>query len=67
METNSLEKNKLNKELSTIEEYNLKTKLFTYFFYVLQKKDVNVFLCILFIIIESFQFISFAFSEPVKN
>jgi hypothetical protein len=66
METSSLEKNKINKELSSIEEYNIKTRLFTYFFYVLQKKDVNVFLCILFMLIESLQFISFAFSEPVK-
>jgi hypothetical protein len=66
METNSLEKNKINKELSTIEEYNIKTRVFTYFFYVLQKKYVNVFLCILFMFIESLQFISFAFSEPVK-
>ncbi len=66
MENNGMEKNnKLNKELSTTEEVTLKTKLFTYFYYVLNKKDINILLTTIFLIIETIQFISYAFSDPV--
>ncbi len=66
MENNGTEKNnKLNKELSTTEEITLKSKLFTYFYYVLKKKDINLLLCSIFLIFETIQFISYAFSDPV--
>jgi len=58
--------NKLNKELSTNDEVTLKTKLFTYFYYVLKKKDINILLCTIFLILETIQFISYAFSDPVS-
>ena len=57
--------NKLSKELSTTEEISLKTKLFTFFYYVLKKKDINIFLCTIFLILETLQFVSYSFSDPV--
>lgn len=65
MELNSSEKNsKLNKELNSQEEASFKARLFAFFYYVLKKKDINLFLCCLFLILETIQLISFAFSEP---
>lgn len=66
MDNNAMEKNnKLNKELSATEDITLKTKLFTYFYYVLKKKDINILLCTIFLFFETIQLISFAFSDPV--
>jgi hypothetical protein len=57
--------NKLNKELSSMEEISIQQRIFTYYYYVLKKKDINLVICSLLLILESIQVISFAFSEPV--
>ena len=59
--------NKLSKELSTTDDISLKTRIFSFFYYVLKKKDINILLCTLFLILEMIQLISFAFSTPVSN
>jgi hypothetical protein len=65
MDLNTGEKNsKLSKELNSNEEVNLKTRLFQFFYYVLRKKDINLLLATIFLILESFQLISYAFSDP---
>ncbi len=56
---------KLNKELSTSDEVSMNQRIFTFYFYVLRKKDINLLLCVLFLILETLQMISYAFSEPV--
>jgi hypothetical protein len=59
--------NKLNKELSSSEEVSLQAKIFSFYFYVLKKKDINMFFVILLLILETLQIISFAFSPPVNH
>jgi hypothetical protein len=62
---NNLEKNnKLSKELNANEDVGLKTRIFCFFYYVLKKKDINLILCLVFLFLEMFQLISFAFSPP---
>ena len=65
MEQSVSDKNKLNKD-TTNEDINLKFRIFNFFFYVLKKRDLSIFLCALFIILETIQLISYAFSEPVN-
>jgi hypothetical protein len=57
--------NKLNKELSTSDEILMNQRIFNFYYYVLRKKDLNLLLCVLFLILETLQMISYAFSEPV--
>ena len=62
---NNFDKNpKFSKDLNVIDEVNLKTKIFNFYFFVLRKKDFNIFICSLLLIIETFQLISYSFSEP---
>ena len=64
MENQILEKNsKLNKDTYNTEELTLKYKIFNFFFYVLRKKDINMFLCSILLLLETLQLISYAFSE----
>ena len=65
MDLNITDKNsKLSKELNTSDEVGLRTRLFQFFYYVLRKKDINLVMCAIFLILESLQLISYAFSEP---
>ena len=65
MENNSSEKNsKLNKDLTSSEDISFKTKVFNFYFYTLRKKDINLFLCILLIFLETLQLISYSFTTP---
>jgi hypothetical protein len=57
--------NKLNKELSSLEEISIQQRIFTFYYYVLKKKDINLVLCSFLLILESLQVISYAFSPPV--
>ncbi len=57
--------NKMNKELSTSDEVSMQQRIFNFYYYVLRKKDINLLLCVLFLILETLQIISFAFSDPV--
>ena len=56
---------KINKEIiQTNDELTTKTKLFNFFYNVLKRKDFNVFVTSLLLIIETIQVISYAFSDP---
>ena len=56
---------KINKEIiQTNDELTTKTKLFNFFYNVLKRKDFNVFITSLLLIIETIQVISYAFSDP---
>ncbi len=59
--------NKLNKELSTSDEVSMQQRIFTFYYYVLRKKDINLLFIVIFLILEAIQIISFAFSDPVNN
>ena len=53
---NNFDKNpKFSKDLNVIDEVNVKTKIFNFYFFVLRKKDFNIFICSLLLIIETFQ------------
>lgn len=68
MELNQGEKNsKLSKELTNADEISIKIKFFNFFFYVLRKKDINMFLCSFLLLLETFQLISYAFASPHGN
>ena len=59
MENNIGEKNtKLSKELTNPDELSIKMKIFNFYFYVLRKKDINMFLCGFLLILETFQLVS---------
>ena len=66
---NNLDKNpKYSKDLNVIDDVSIKSKIFNFYFFVLRKKDINIFFTSLLLIIESLQLISFSFSEPhIKN
>ena len=66
---NNFDKNqKLGKDLNVADEVSIKTKIFNFYFFVLRKKDINMFFCSLLLILETLQLISFSFSEPhLKN
>ena len=65
MENQNIEKNqKLNKDLTNPEEITLTIKIFHFFYYVLRKKDINMFLCCFLLFLETLQMISYAFTEP---
>ena len=66
---NNFDKNpKYSKDLNVVDEVSIKTKIFNFFFFVLRKKDINIFFGSLLLIIESLQLISYSFSEPhIKN
>ena len=66
---NNFDKNqKLGKDLNVADEVSIKTKIFNFYFFVLRKKDINMFFCSLLLILETLQLISFTFSEPhLKN
>ena len=66
---NNFDKNpKFSKDLNVIDEINVKTKIFNFYFFVLRKKDFNIFICSLLLIIETIQLISYSFTEPhLKN
>ncbi len=55
------------KDLNVVDEVSVKTKIFNFYFFVLRKKDINMFICSLLLIIETLQLISFSFSEPHLN
>lgn len=57
---------KKSKDLISNEDITLINRLYLYFFYSLRKKDLSIFLSVIFLILETIQLISFAFSEPVK-
>jgi hypothetical protein len=59
--------NKLNKELTTSDEVLMNQRIFNFYYFVLRKKDLNLFLCVLFLILETLQMISYAFSDPVDS
>ena len=65
----SFEKNqKNNKDLiQTSDEMNGKEKIFNFFYNVIKKKNLNVFIICLLIIIETIQIISYGFSDPHKK
>jgi len=65
MEINQSEK-KSNKDLIANDEFSFKNRLFLFFFFALRKRDISIFLSTIFMIFESIQLISFAFSEPVN-
>lgn len=68
MENNIGEKNtKLSKELANPDELSIKIKIFNFYFYVLRKKDINMFLCGFLLILETFQLVSYAFTTPHMN
>jgi len=65
---NNFEKNsKLSKELNANEQVSLKTRVFCFFYYVLKKKDINLLVCVIFLLLEMIQLISYAFSVPHKQ
>ena len=55
------------KDLNVVDEVSVKTKIFNFYFFVLRKKDINMFICSLLLIIETLQLMSFSFSEPHLN
>ena len=60
---NNFDKNqKLGKDLNVADEVSIKTKIFNFYFFVLRKKDINIFFCSLLLILETLQLISFSFS-----
>ncbi len=65
----SFEKNQKNTKdlIQTSDEMNNKEKIFNYFYNILKKKDINVFIICLLIIIETIQIISYGFSDPHKK
>ena len=65
----SFEKNKKNNKdlIQTSDEMNNKEKIFNYFYNILKKKNINVFINCLLIIIETIQIISYGFSDPHKK
>ena len=66
MEINQNIKNqKLNRDLTQTEKLEIKNNLFYLFYHINKKKDMNILICCFYIFIETFQIISFAFSEPV--
>ena len=68
MENNIGEKNtKLSKELTNPDELSIKMKIFNFYFYVLRKKDINMFLCGFLLILETFQLVSYALTTPHMN
>jgi len=62
----SFEKNKKNNKeiIQTNEEMTTKIKLFNFFYNILKKKDFNIVVTCLLIILETIQVISYGFSEP---
>ena len=65
MEINPGEKNsKLSKELTNPDEISIKLKIFNFFFFVLRKKDINLFLCSFLLLLETLQLVSYAFASP---
>lgn len=66
MEMNQSEK-KSNKDLTSNDEITIKNRLYLFFFYALKKRDITFFLSTVFMVFETIQLVSFAFSEPVKN
>ena len=65
MENQNNEKNqKMNKDLSNSEEITITIKIFHFFYYVLRKKDINMFLCCFLLLLETLQMISYAFTTP---
>ena len=65
MENQNNEKNqKMNKDLSNPEEITITIKIFHFFYYVLRKKDINMFLCCFLLLLETLQMISYAFTTP---
>ena len=65
----SFEKSQKNSKdlIQTSDEMNGKEKVFNYFYNVIKKKNLNVFIICLLIIIETIQIISYGFSEPHKK
>ena len=57
---------KMGKDMNTTEEVSQTQRAYQFFYYVLRKKDINVGLCAIFIILESLQIISYAFADPHK-
>ena len=58
MENQNIEKNqKLNKDLTNPEEITLTIKIFHFFYYVLRKKDINMFLCCFLLFLETLKMI----------
>ena len=55
---------KITKEISGLEEVPTKIKIFNFFYYVIKKKDINLFVYSLLLLFESLQFISYSFSSP---
>ena len=62
----SFEKNKKNNKeiIQTNEEMTNKIKLFNFFYNILKKKDFNIIVTCLLIILETIKIISYGFSEP---
>ena len=69
IDNSSNEKDEINKKeiIQTKDEITTKIKIFTYFYYLILKKNFNVFILSFFLIIESIQVFSFGFSEPHKK
>ena len=64
----NLDKNKnFSKDLNVVDDVSVKTKIFNFYFFVLRKKDINMFICSLLLILETLQLISFSFSDPHSN
>ena len=66
IDNSSNEKDEINKKeiIQTKDEITTKIKIFTYFYYLILKKNFNVFILSFFLIIESIQVISFGISDP---
>ena len=59
------EKNsKNNKDIAITEDVSLKTKIFTFFFYILRKRDINLFFSSFLLFLETLQLISYSFTSP---
>ena len=65
MDINLNEKgSKMGKDMSSSNEVSLTLRAYQFFYYVLKKRDINVAICALLIILESLQVISYAFTDP---
>lgn len=63
MDLNTSENNKQTKDTFN-EEVSLINRIYSLFFYSLKKKDIGTGLCLIFLVLESIQLVSYAFSDP---
>lgn len=64
---NNQSKNKNSKDIIALDEIIFKQRLYTFFFASMERNDISLILSAIFIFIETFQLISFAFSDLFIN